>query len=279
MEFFQGLFNHILQIFYDWGDVITFVVGTGISIVFAWTKVPKKKEVKILVGILLIILVSILSFYISSVKKKYTFVPEIDFGNQSLQEVHSKLDRADLQCVDKFDEEAQKHKDKGKDPTSYFFKVVDCNPKPGEFVEKKMDVYLCVSWIEEPDKNNKDATLKPETVIKKSNFDLGGKLWKVPDVNGLAQEVAEKVLRVLGIPYYIGEPDHSDTIEKGRILSQTPEAGTVADEDTKVVLVVSKGIKPVQVPNVVGLSQKEAKNKLEKLGLKVTVEELSLIHI
>lgn len=285
MEYIQSIFVFIFisisKILYKWNSAIFFVIASFLaifSLIYGSIKIPQKKYLKPALLILLTIIATILGVWVDYVKANYTFVPEIDFGNQSLQEVHSELDRASLQFVDNFDEEAQKHKDKGEDPTSYFFKVLGCDPESGEFVEKEIDVNLHISWIDKPKKrdkneNKKDFKKKPDTIIKKSTFDIRKKLWKVPNVKELTQETAEKILGTLKISYRISGEGYSDTIEAGSVLSQEPEAGTDIEANTEVILVISKGVESIQMPNVVGMSRKKAKNKLEKLGLKVIEEQ------
>ncbi len=64
---------------------------------------------------------------------------------------------------------------------------------------------------------------------------------------------------------------YSDTVDKGVVISQDPEAGTLQSKDTKINLVVSKGEKPaeeVTVPDLVNKSSTEAQQALAKAGLK-----------
>ncbi len=300
--FIEFIYIYILQKLYDMDVIITTVIGVVISTIFLFITVPEKKWKKILLAILPAAMTFILCGCINFSKTHYTYLPNINLAEESLNLVHSQLKDAGLWYSDRkteYDEEAQKQKDEGKPLTDEYFKVVKCTPESGEFVKRKTVVKLWVSWIAEPEPDDggpkpddgepkpddgepkpDDGEPKPDDgePIKKAdtvigNFALKGELWKVPDVRGEAQGTAEKVLGTLKISYHIGGEDYSDEIEKGSVLSQKPEAGTAVDENTEVVLVVSKGSKPVQVPDVVGMSKKKAKNKLEKSGLKVTVEE------
>ena len=74
---------------------------------------------------------------------------------------------------------------------------------------------------------------------------------------------------------------YSNLVKKGKIISQTPKAGEkfYLSTDTKnykvlqkVVLTVSKGQKPVMVPDLTGKTLKRAKIILQKKGLKVKVK-------
>ena len=61
--------------------------------------------------------------------------------------------------------------------------------------------------------------------------------------------------------------EYSDTVEKGKIIRQEPEAGDVIEKGGTVSLVVSKGPQLVQMPNVIGFTQEGAVSELESRGL------------
>ena len=61
--------------------------------------------------------------------------------------------------------------------------------------------------------------------------------------------------------------DYDDTVETGKVISQTPEGGTPAAEQSTVTLVISRGPKSVEVPSVLGESYEKAKKTLEEMGL------------
>ena len=102
-------------------------------------------------------------------------------------------------------------------------------------------------------------------------------LLDVPDLTGLTKEGALKKLEKLkkdsGFTYSIGEVKNkfSNHVAKGKIIRQTPEAGTQVRTNEPVSLVISKGPEMVQVPELVYISGKEARKKLEKAGLAAEV--------
>jgi beta-lactam-binding protein with PASTA domain/tRNA A-37 threonylcarbamoyl transferase component Bud32 len=55
----------------------------------------------------------------------------------------------------------------------------------------------------------------------------------------------------------------------GQVVTQNPKAGEQVVEGTEVVLKVSKGKKTAQVPNVVGMSEADARATLEQAGFQV----------
>jgi eukaryotic-like serine/threonine-protein kinase len=54
------------------------------------------------------------------------------------------------------------------------------------------------------------------------------------------------------------------------VVTADPEPGTIVDEGTEVVLVVSLGPEPLAVPQVVGLGLEEARRQLDRLELTIT---------
>ena len=66
--------------------------------------------------------------------------------------------------------------------------------------------------------------------------------------------------------------ENSDSVPKGRVISQDPTGGTLYRGD-EVTLVVSKGPVMVDVPNVVGKTLREAQRVLEDAGFSVKVEK------
>ncbi len=273
MEF---IYSCILQILYDWNELITFGLGIVVSGLFAYFTNPPSKKLKIILVIVPTVVAIIVSICIILTKAHYTYVPNINLGNESYEQASSRIRDAGLKCTDDNLEADEKTKERLKtreDLMNHALKVTDCNPKPEKFVEGGTDVILSVRWDDELIINNPNALKKAIVENEERKFIFNVNLRKVPKVKGKSQETAERILRFLKIPYHIEKQVHSNKIEAGIIFSQTPEEGANVDEKTKVVLVVSKGPEPIQVTNVVGKSKNEAKNELEKLGLTVTVGE------
>lgn len=61
--------------------------------------------------------------------------------------------------------------------------------------------------------------------------------------------------------------EYSDTVEKGKIIRQTPEAGEVIEKGSTIDLVVSRGPQMVEMPNVIGVPQNDAIERIQKAGL------------
>jgi serine/threonine-protein kinase len=102
----------------------------------------------------------------------------------------------------------------------------------------------------------------------------GPKPIDVPDFTGESAARAESRLEALGFAVSTSE-EHSDTVDKGVVMDQTPDEGTAYKGD-EVELLVSKGPVMVDVPDLQGMSVEEARSALSSVGLGIDVEEVSL---
>src|SRR5205085_1554367 len=63
----------------------------------------------------------------------------------------------------------------------------------------------------------------------------------------------------------------SSTVDQGKVISQDPAAGSDAAKGDTVTIVVSTGPEQVQVPNVVGKTESQARTALINAGFQVSV--------
>ncbi len=98
----------------------------------------------------------------------------------------------------------------------------------------------------------------------------GPEFKQVPDVVGKSSSQAQKTLAQDGFKVKQGE-DFSETVKKGVVISQSPDAPAIVTAGSTITIVISKGPDRVIVPDVTGMSEAAAKKELEDLGLKVTV--------
>ena len=95
----------------------------------------------------------------------------------------------------------------------------------------------------------------------------------VRDWTGKDADHAEKALTTQGLEVDRSTEEFSDSVEEGRVISQTPTSGTLFRGDT-VRLVVSKGPELVEVPGgLVASGEDDARKKLEDLGFVVDIEK------
>jgi eukaryotic-like serine/threonine-protein kinase len=93
----------------------------------------------------------------------------------------------------------------------------------------------------------------------------------VRDWTGLGADRAERVLKAQHLDVVLGEPQYSDRVAEGHVLTQTPGAGVLHRGD-RVTLVVSKGPQLVQVPdNLTAMGVEAATAELKGLGFQVSV--------
>lgn len=89
---------------------------------------------------------------------------------------------------------------------------------------------------------------------------------RVPDVRNLSEKDALSLLSAYG---FTGQPignESSKTVPEGRIISQSPSNGTMADKGSKVEYTVSSGNEMIAVPNVMGMTEEEADSALSQAG-------------
>jgi beta-lactam-binding protein with PASTA domain/tRNA A-37 threonylcarbamoyl transferase component Bud32 len=95
--------------------------------------------------------------------------------------------------------------------------------------------------------------------------EAGGGTVTIPPVRTQTAEVATKTLTNLGLTVVPVEEFDSE-VEKGTVIDTDPPANTQVEKGSEVKLIVSKGVKQVEVPDVLGKSIDEARAELEKAG-------------
>ena len=80
----------------------------------------------------------------------------------------------------------------------------------------------------------------------------------VPNVVGETQSVAFSAIQAAGLTVGAVSEQHSDSVPSGKVISQNPAADTEVLPGSAVALVISKGPRPISVPDVVGQSQSAA---------------------
>jgi serine/threonine-protein kinase len=90
----------------------------------------------------------------------------------------------------------------------------------------------------------------------------------IPSVVG--QSVADAVAEITRSGLIAQVVEVNSDREEGTVTAQSPSAGTVVVEGTQVRVNVSKGPRPVNVPNVVGLPYDQAASELQRAGFVVS---------
>ena len=91
----------------------------------------------------------------------------------------------------------------------------------------------------------------------------------VPDVVGKEQIAATEKLEASGFKVSV-KREHSDTVDEGYVISQDPSGKSDVKPGGTITIVVCQK-KQVDVPNVVGMSESDAMQRLDSAGLKGVV--------
>lgn len=106
-------------------------------------------------------------------------------------------------------------------------------------------------------------------------FMLNGNPFDKPSVPNVVNQTLEAATEmIVEAGYKLGEVDEAfdEKIEKGRVISQTPAAGANAEKGTGVKLTISLGPEMVVVPDIKNMSEKEARDLLQSLGLSANAQ-------
>ena len=133
--------------------------------------------------------------------------------------------------------------------------------------EEKYDVQ-----IEEGKIISQDPKYQPNFTVKERStvnvvVSKGQEIVKVTKLVGKTKDEARKELKDLGLEMEIEEVN-SDDVEPGIVIEQDKQEGEEVLAGTKIKLKVSLGIEKVEVPDLAGLSEDEAKAKITEAKLK-----------
>jgi serine/threonine-protein kinase len=117
-----------------------------------------------------------------------------------------------------------------------------------------------------------------ERILKDGSVELtvsqGPEMTTVPDaLVGATFDAAQAALLGAGLVLGDTETPYDDAAPKGSVMAVSQASGTELPKGSEVVLTVSQGPAPVTVPQVVGATQEEATEDLEREGLVVAVDE------
>jgi len=117
-------------------------------------------------------------------------------------------------------------------------------------------------------------SIPPNSKVKKARVievvvSKGAQVSKVPELANITLREAEIKLDKLDLQTGEVKEEYSNEVAEGQIISQDPQPGIEVKAGTNINLVISKGGEPqeVEVPNLVGLRQEEAVERLRQLKL------------
>lgn len=203
------------------------------------SRFKKKKNNKgIIIGIAAVVIIALLGVggyfaFGSGGSAKKVKVP--NFVGMTFDEAKKQAESSGLKLVKI--KEAKSDKKAGE--------VLETDPKAGEMVSKGSTINATVS--------GEEKIYMPNVVEDELND-------------------AKTKLESLGVTNVEIKKDYSDSISEGKVISQDPSQNKEISKDTKVTLVVSLGKKYITIPELGGLSETTARNKLNNLGLSVNVK-------
>ena len=158
------------------------------------------------------------------------------FTGITLEEAEEIADGLGIKVV-KIDEQTSEKYDEGL--------IIDQNIKEGQKVSKGEEIGVTVS--------------------------AGVPSADMPDVLGKSEDDATDIIKSISQASIKFEYEVRDGVEHGIVLNQEPKSGTKINDDTIIVLTISEpeDVIKIKVPNLVGKTEEQAKNEIEKAGLKV----------
>jgi serine/threonine-protein kinase len=121
--------------------------------------------------------------------------------------------------------------------------VIESNPAAGKRVEQGGNINLVIS--------------------------KGPERYVIPQLVGLTPEAAENLLSQLPIKLQPIVEKFSSEIPKGYVMDSNPISGEKVKRNSKIAIIVSKGIEQVKVASYTGKSSEQALNELTEAGFDV----------
>ena len=91
----------------------------------------------------------------------------------------------------------------------------------------------------------------------------------LPDVTGQTEDAARRSLEQCGLTVST-RTEHSTDVDEGHVISMSPEAGSQVSKTTTITLTISMGAETIDVPNVTGMSESNARSALQEAGFQVS---------
>lgn len=95
-----------------------------------------------------------------------------------------------------------------------------------------------------------------------------GEELQMPDVTLMPLDSAEMVLADVGLHPVLEDSIYDDEIEKGKVVLQKPTPFSKVKKNRNVYLTISRGPKISLMPNFKGMTLRDARLKLQSIGLK-----------
>ena len=99
--------------------------------------------------------------------------------------------------------------------------------------------------------------------------------YQLADLTGMTEDDARALLAENGVYLNVIGTEASSTVAEGRVIQQTEKPGDVIHGGSTVNVIISSGKPLVSMPNVIGMTEADAKEVIREAGLSVTVSYLA----
>ncbi len=96
---------------------------------------------------------------------------------------------------------------------------------------------------------------------------IHGREVRVPNLVGMAPAEAERACTIAGMSMSVESRFYSPQVPDGKIVSQTPPAGSMVRRGWRMGVAISLGPQRVSIPDVVGNSERAAEINIRRRGL------------
>jgi serine/threonine protein kinase/beta-lactam-binding protein with PASTA domain len=100
----------------------------------------------------------------------------------------------------------------------------------------------------------------------------GPERYGVPQLAGMSQQTATEAIRNTNLTPGTVIQVYDESVQAGVVIAQSPKVNTSVKRNTPVNLTVSKGKKPITVPDQTGKRQRTANTALRRLGFIVKID-------
>ncbi|TAM69085.1 MAG: Stk1 family PASTA domain-containing Ser/Thr kinase [Microbacteriaceae bacterium] len=150
--------------------------------------------------------------------------------------------------------------------------ITDAGALVGKSIDKQFNADVRKGTVTSAAKADGDKAdlSKGGSYFQGLTVNLAVSLGPVPDVSGKSVADAQAALDAVGLNTQSGSQSYSDTVPSGAVIDGVPQnAGIVRPGDT-ILLNISRGPAPVDVPAVVGKTWADAKKALTDAGFKLS---------
>jgi len=112
------------------------------------------------------------------------------------------------------------------------------------------------------DSSSEELPVLEESEVKVENENI----VEMPYIVGMTFEAAKDALNAKNLGIQQADSEYSDLYAEGQIVNQDIAAGEQVEKNTTVRVIISKGVAPVMIPNVVGMDEATAKSNLINSG-------------